>query len=249
MLNTEYIKPLKNADIFFQLSSMAPLILWFWFGYQLFKHIVSPKSKTGIRISKTISFPLFYLHIIVFCLWLIPIAISFRGLYYASFIDNTTGKFKFEPNPASLPPGYGYCLSTKVKEEDSRNGAIAYWDYKCEEQNDKLTTGGGMAMLNRFYYINYAIFLIVLLVFNAISKFNVLNNKFILLNIRMALLLGVIGCLLPVFANGFYLRSLWLTKTWTHFLSMNSVCLMLIGLAIMSYSRQWCNKNNFHCAK
>ena len=139
--------------------------------------------------------------------WFIPIIISLRGLYYASFVDNMTGKFTFDPTSASLPPGYGYCLSTKVTNEDSRNGAVAYWDYKCEEQHEKLTTGGGMEMLNRFYYINYAIFLIVLLVYNAISKFNVLNNKFILLNIRVALLLGVLGCLIPVFANGFYLRS------------------------------------------
>ncbi len=249
MTNSKYIKPLDNADIVFQLTSLWPLILWLWFGKQLIKHIVSPTSRIGKRISNTIAFPLYYLHIIVFILWLIPIFLAARGLYYATFTDGTTNKIIYDPTTPSLPPGFGYCMTTNIKKEDADNGVIAYWDYKCEGQNKKLITGGGMSLLNRFYYINYAIFLIVLLVYNALNKFNVLNNKFILLNIRVALLLGVLGCLIPVFANGFYLRSLWLTRTWSHLLSMNAVCLMLIGLSIMSYSRSWCNKNNYYCAK
>ena len=248
MTSPTYIKTLKNADLLFQITSLFPLVIWIWFGFALLKHIVPSTSKVGRRISKTIAFPLFYLHIIVFLLWSIPIVLSLRGLYYATFID-AKGSFTYDPTSASLPPGYGYCLSKKVKQEDRKKGIIAYWNYKCESQNNNLTSTAGMSLLNRFYYINYAIFLIVLLVYNAISKFNVLNNKFILLNIRVALLLGVLGCLIPVFANGFYLRSLWLTKTWAHLLSMNAVCLMLIGLSIMSYSRRWCNKTNFYCAK
>jgi len=249
MTNSKYIKPLKNADLVFQLTSLWPMVLWMWFGTQLQKHIVPATSVIGKRISKTIAFPLSYLHIIVFLLWLIPILLALRGLYYATFTNNITGKLTYDPTTPSLPPGYGYCLTTKVKKEDAEKGVIAYWDYKCQGKNKKLITGGGMSLLNRFYYINYAIFLIVLLVYNALDKFNVLNNKFILLNIRVALLLGVLGCLIPVFANGFYLRSLWLTRTWSHLLSMNAVCLMLIGLSIMSYSRRWCNKNNYYCAK
>jgi len=248
MTSPIYIKTLKNADLLFQITSLFPLVIWIWFGFALLKHIVPTKSKVGMRISKTIAFPLFYLHIIVFLLWSLPIVLSLRGLYYATFVD-AKGDSTYDPTSASLPPGYGYCLSEKVKQEDREKGVVAYWNYKCESQNNDLTSNAGMALLNRFYYINYAIFLIVLLVYNAVTKFNVLNNKFILLNIRVALLLGVLGCLIPVFANGFYLRSLWLIKTWAHLLSMNAVCLMLIGLSIMSYSRRWCNKTNFYCAK
>jgi len=249
MQSSKYIKPVDNADLVFHLTSVWPLILWVWFGLQLSKHLVPSTSKTGIRISKTIAFPLYYLHILVFVLWSIPVIISLRSIYYAAFVSNKTNKLVFDPTTPSLPPGYGYCMTTKVKKEDAAKGVVAYWDYKCEDQNKKLISGGSMSLLNRFYYINYAIFLIVLLVYNTIVKFNVLNNKFVLLNIRVALLLGVMGCLLPVFADGFYLRSLWLTQTWAHLLSMNAVCLMLIGLSIMSYSRSWCNKNNFYCAK
>ena len=141
-----------------------PMVLWIWFGTQLQKHIVSSTSVIGKRISKTIAFPLSYLHIIVFLLWLIPILLALRGLYYATFTNNITGKLTYDPTTPSLPPGYGYCLKTKVKKEDAEKGVIAYWDYKCQGKNKKLITGGGMSLLNRFYYINYAIFLIVLLV-------------------------------------------------------------------------------------
>ena len=94
-------------------------------------------------------------------------------------------------------------------------------------------------MLDRFYYINYAIFLIVLLVFNSLSKVNILKNQFILTNIRMALFLGVIGCILPLFASGFYLRSQWITYSGSYLLTMNACCFILIGLAVMSYGSRF----------
>ena len=128
-------------------------------------------------------------------------------------------------------------MTTKVKKEDAAKGVVSYWDYDCEDKNSTLIGSGMLSILNRFYYINYAIFLIVLLIYNAVVKVNVLNNKFVLLNIKVALLLGVIGCILPIFAPGFYLRSLWVIETWAFILSMNAVCLMLIGLSIMSYSK------------
>ena len=70
MTSPTYIKTLKNADLLFQITSLFPLVIWIWFGFALLKHIVPSKSKIGARISKTIAFPLFYLHIIVFLLYL-----------------------------------------------------------------------------------------------------------------------------------------------------------------------------------
>ena len=247
MQNSKYFETLNYADLILNLTILWPLILWLWFGSQLLKHIVPSTSKIGIRISKTIAFPLFYLHIIVFLLWLIPVYMALRGLYYATF-SNSKGKITYDPTTPSLPPGYGYCMTTKIKKEDAEKGVVAYFDYKCEGQNDKLILGESTALLNRFYYINYAIFLIILLVYNALNKFNIFNNKFVLLNIDFALFLGVLGCIISAF-DQFYYRSLWFTQTWAHLLSMNCVCFMLIGLSIMSYSRRWCNKNNSYCAK
>jgi len=247
MQNSKYFNFLNNADIIFRITSLWPLIVWLWFGSQLLKHIVPATSKAGIRISKTIAFPLHFLHLLIFLLWLIPVYMALRDLYNATFVTSK-GKFVYDPTTPSLPPGFGYCLTGKVKKEDAEKGIIAYWDYKCEKDNRKLIISGASTLLNRFYYINYAIFLIVLLVYRALVEFNVLTNKFVLLNIRVALLLGVIGCIIPVF-DRFYYRSEWFTQSWSYLLSMNCVCLMLIGLAIMSYSRRWCNKNNVYCAK
>jgi len=237
MQNFKFVKTLKYADFMFHFSSLWPFILWIWFGSKLTTHLVSSTSKTGYRISKTIAFPIWFLHTMVFLLWLIPIIIGLRSIYYTTFVTNTTDKFKFQPTNPSLPPGFGYCMTTKVKKEDAAKGVVSYWDYDCEDKNSTLIGSGMLSILNRFYYINYAIFLIVLLIYNAVVKVNVLNNKFVLLNIKVALLLGVIGCILPIFAPGFYLRSLWVIETWAFILSMNAVCLMLIGLSIMSYSK------------
>jgi hypothetical protein len=243
MTSKEYIRPLNNADFVFHITQLGPLILWGWFGLQLSKHLVKSGSTIGKKIARTISFPLEFLHVIVFVLWLIPIAISVRTLYYSSFIGDKDQYFKFDPKTPSLPPGFGYCMDSKVKKKDADKGVVAYWDYKCEGDNEKLISSGGTGLLQRFYYVNYAIFLILILVFNALDKFNILNNKFILLNTRFALMLGTIGCILPVFGEGFYLRSLWMTQTWSTFLSMNGVCFVFIGLSIMSYSRAWSKIN------
>jgi len=233
---SKYTHPLNDADLVSHITSLTPLLFWIWFGKQLTKHMVSPTSKIGIRISSNIAIPLRFLHILMFLLWMIPIIISIRDIYYALFVNRLTGKNSFEPTTPSLPPGYGFCMTTDVKKDDAKKGVVAYWNYECEKQNRQLIDNSTMALLNRFYYINYAIFLIVLLVYNVSEKFNVLSNKFVLLNMRVALLLGVVGCILPVFSPGFYLKSLWAQRTWAHILNMNAVCLMLIGLSLMTYS-------------
>ena len=80
MQNSKYIETLNYADFILNLTMLWPLLLWLWFGSQLLKYIVPLTSKVGIRISKTIAFPLFYLHILVFLIWLIPVYVALRGL-------------------------------------------------------------------------------------------------------------------------------------------------------------------------
>ena len=95
MQNFKFVKTLKYADFIFHFSSLWPFILWIWFGSKLTTHLVSSTSKTGYRISKTIAFPIWFLHTMVFLLWLIPIIIGLRSIYYTTFVTNTTDKFKF----------------------------------------------------------------------------------------------------------------------------------------------------------
>ena len=235
----DYIKTMPNADLIYHLSSGWPLLLWLLFGHNLSKHIIKANSPMAKKVSKTISFPLKYLHVIVFLIWTIPIIIFLRQLYYATFFDAQKNKITFDPTSPSMPPGFGYCMDTKVKEKDRRLGVLAYWDYACEGNNEKFTLSAAKSMLDRFYYINYAIFLIVLLVFNSLSKVNILKNRFILTNIRMALFLGVLGCILTVFAQGFYLRSQWTAYVGSYLLTMNACCFILVGIAVMSYGSRF----------
>ena len=70
-------------------------------------------------------------------------------------------------------------------------------------------------------------------------KVNILKNRFILTNIRMALFLGVLGCILTVFAQGFYLRSQWTAYAGSYLLTMNACCFILVGIAVMSYGSRF----------
>ena len=90
MNNQEYIKSLKYADLTQEITKLWPIIPWVWFGFQIKKHLVSPSSKIGKQISKTISFPIFWLHIIVFLIWLIPLSFMTRDIVLASFVDEKT---------------------------------------------------------------------------------------------------------------------------------------------------------------
>ena len=73
-----YIKVIPNADLIYHLTSGWPLLLWILFGHNLSKHIIKSNSLLGKKVSKTISFPLKYLHVIVFLIWMIPFVFFFR---------------------------------------------------------------------------------------------------------------------------------------------------------------------------
>ena len=91
----DYIKTMPNADLIYHLSSGWPLLLWLLFGHNLSKHIIKPNSPLAKKVSKTISFPLKYLHVIVFLIWTIPIVIFLRQIYYATFFDTQKNKITF----------------------------------------------------------------------------------------------------------------------------------------------------------
>ena len=209
----KYIKYIPNGDLNYHITQLLPFILWFFFSVELFYFY---KKFKYLKI-KLVS-------LIVFIIWSFPFLFA-----YSNLIDNNT-TYKSDIN---LPPGIGYCFNSNIKSDDKKKGIVSYVDYKCLSSNKKFIRYSAKNLLNRSYYINYSIFLIVILAFNTITKFNIFQNKFILLNIRYALFFGTLACLFTVFSPGFYLKSLWLNQLWAYIVSMNTSCFMFIGITIL----------------
>jgi len=226
----EYIKPIKNGELITYIYGFIPLLLWVVYGFQL-KYYFSRITQT-----KWYSHSSLIILSIIF-IYCIPFYLALRSFFRVFFSNDATQKGKSKFTQASLPPGFGSCMDSKVKEEDKKRGVLAYWDYACSGSNTRFMDRMGRDLLNRFYYINYAIFLVVILVYNNITSFNILKSPFMIMNIRFSLLLGTIGCLLPIFqtwAPSFdSVRSLILTSTWMNILTMNVFSFVFIGLTIL----------------
>ena len=227
MSTGQYVRPIKNGDALYQLSALWPLLFWIWFGFKLFSIMQNLKVRNLYMKS-------FGMIVLTIAIYLIPFILAGDVLWKAEY--SPSGHLEKDHKPfevASMPPGFGFCMNTKVTEEDKKKGIIGTWNYSCEGMNEQLISRRTNSITTRFYYVNYAIFLLVITVYNAFTSIEIFKNPFIVVNIRFALLLGVVGCMLSVFTE-FYLRSMWMGKVWSHFLAMNCSCLLLIGLSILT---------------
>jgi len=229
MLPNKYIKPIKNGNLIFHILQQLPLLIWIVYGFKLMHLYLNIKKTKWYNKS----YVFFCVLILIFS---IPFILAIKNIYHASFTDGVTHQIKREFNKASLPPGFGFCMNTKVSENNKKENVLASWDYACAGDNSKFMYDMLRDLLNRFYYVNYAIFLIVILIYNAILRVNILKSPFIRLNIRFALLLGTIGCLLPIFHTADFtdnIRNLLLNSTWITILTMNTCSFIFIFLAIL----------------
>lgn len=208
-----YIKYINNGDFKFHVTELLPFILWVFFSAEFYTFLKESK----IIKNKILTF-------IIIVIWFIPSLFAF---------SNLSGRFTKDNDTVDLPPGIGYCFNSNVNNDDANKGIVSYVDYKCLSNNKNFIRSSAKNLLNRSYYINYSIFLIVILAFNAITKFDIFKNKFILLNIRYALFFGALACLFTVFSPGFYLKSLWVNQLWSYIVSMNTSCFMFIGISIL----------------
>jgi len=252
----EYFKPIKNGELMTYIYGASTLLLWVVYGFQLkyfFSHL---KQTKWYKHSNLIILSI----IIIYC---IPFYLAFKSFYGVFFANkpilgggtpeemaeivypkkapNAISKFPHKKEKkrftiAATPPGFGFCMDSKVKEEDKKLGVLAYWDYACTGSNTKFMERMGRDLLNRFYYINYAIFLVVILVYNTVTRINILKSPFMIFNISFSLLLGTIGCLLPIFQTWVEygnVRNLILTSMWMNILTMNVFSFIFIGLTIL----------------
>jgi len=241
MPSDEYIKPIKNGEIIAHMYTSIPLLLWIVYGFQLQYYFSHIKHTQWYKHSNLITFTV----ILIYC---VPFLLVFRNIYITTKTASPLTKQhksnlpsaqdQIQHSHAKGPPGFGYCMDTLVKEEDKKRGILAYWDYACSGSNSKNVASVTRDLLNRFYYINYAIFLVVILVYNTVTRINILKSPFMIMNIRFSLLLGTIGCLLPIIHTAATnaqnnVSSLIIVSIWMNMLIMNACSFIFIGLTIL----------------
>lgn len=219
MNSNQYINYIHNGDFKYHITQLLPFIFWVFFSLELFYFYRKSKYLNNKLISS-----------IFFIIWCLPFLFAISNVTSNNTSDKNN---KVKKHNINLPPGVGYCFNSDIKSDDKNKGIVSYVDYKCLSNNKKFIRSSAKNLLNRSYYINYSIFLIVILAFNTITKFNIFQNKFILLNIRYALFFGTLACLFTVFSPGFYLKSLWVNQLWSYIVSMNTSCFMFIGVTIL----------------
>lgn len=71
-------------------------------------------------------------------------------------------------NGDSFP--WSACLSLNVSKEQEKKGILGIYDYKCEIVQDKILKQNINSLVKRFYFINYGLFLIVIMIYNNTKK-------------------------------------------------------------------------------
>ena len=132
------------------------------------------------------------------------------------------------------PLNWSDCLTTKTKD----NSVIAIYDYKCAQNQVKYLQGITSDMIRRFYYLNYAIFLFILLYQrigrNKVYKLKDAQIMFILISIFLGVI-GTLSIIIPfgIAGTAFNTWALMSTFTFGTILNMNiaSFLVFLISLA------------------
>ena len=153
VITNYFILFLRGSYLFFWV--LFPFIMYFLnlFRAENISFLVNNPDTNG---DKEISFK-------EFVMWLInPLKLKSTDMWRktgASFDD------------AALPPGMNACMNTgNITDEQKKHGVLAWFDWKCRATQTNIIQTFVAALVNSFYYINYCLFLIVLLTFTHQTK-------------------------------------------------------------------------------
>jgi len=173
MNNKKYITQIKNGEIIFWFSLIMPLFLWSFFLYKFFDYsdkIINFKNNHNSTTS---------------------VMLIFFALFPFLFVLKTIINVFFYEKRSGFP--WSACLSTEnISDKLKENGVIATYDYKCEEIQQNLIHSTINSLVNRFYYINYGLFLLVIMIYNNTKK-QIFNDKMLANWSLICLFLGILG--------------------------------------------------------
>jgi hypothetical protein len=174
-MNTLYLNP-ANFKLHLVLSLTIPLII----GYLIIWKYLD-KKWFNYKL-----YPDFDFSIILF---ICPIIYVLINVY-------TTLKTKQGPTYA-----FPACVTEKnISEDDKKNGILALFDIQCHNDHNNMTFLNGREFENRFYYLSYVLFLIIIFIAPLKSP----NKNFhygIITLISLSLLISLLG---SVIATSFF---------------------------------------------
>ena len=138
---------------------------------------------------------------IAYLLW-IPFITTFYDIY-------TSWKAK-----GSTPPSHwNLCLSRKVAPEEKKKGVLAYMDYSCYREQGDLNNVLTKAIGSRFYYVNYLLFFMVLIIQNYHQEiWYTITGKRLVNILCISVIIQLIG-VLPVLVVGENIWSIAILRT------------------------------------
>ena len=148
-------------------------------------------------------------------------------------LRKTTAAF----NDAALPPGMNACMDTEnITPEQKRSGALAWFDWQCRDTQTNIIQTFITSLVNSFYYINYCLFLIVLLTFTHQTKQSITDwrkNATLINWIFISLFFGTVGTTLTVL-DSYSWWSMIFVNIATVILSMNIASFGILVAAIVN---------------
>jgi len=173
MNNKKYITQIKNGEIIFWFSLIMPLFLWSFFLYKFFDYSDKVINFNNHHNSATSSMLIFF------------------ALFPFLFVLKTMINIFYNEKRSAFP--WSACLSTEnIPKKLKENGVIATYDYECEEIQQNLIHSTINSLVNRFYYINYGLFLLVIMIYNNTKK-QIFNDKMLANWSLICLFLGILG--------------------------------------------------------
>ena len=211
MDNKKYITQIKNGRIIFWSPLIIPLFLWCFFLYKFFDFS-----------NKTISFKNNYNSATSLML------IFFSFLPFL-FVLKTIIKVHYYEKRSAFP--WSSCLSTKnIPKKLKDGGVIGMYDYECEVSQQNLIHSTINSLVDRFYYINYGLFLLIIMLYNNTKK-QIFNDKMLANWSLICLFLGILGTTLVTLDDFLFISIMFIRFGATLLTMMNaSIGIVLIRL-------------------
>jgi hypothetical protein len=164
-------------------------VLWVFLLYKFFDF-----SSVFQGLKKQLSFN----QLGLLCSALVPFLYVFSTLFYV---------YKSEKLIA-FP--WSACLSlTNIPKNLSDNGVLGIYDYKCEGTQTRLIHDNVNSVVNRFYYINAGLFLLIIMIYNNTKK-QIFNDKMLADWSLICLFIGILGTVLSVFDDFLFISIMFL---------------------------------------
>ena len=149
--------------------------------------------------------------------------------YLVVLYETISHRFGLFSDKAETLLSWNPCF-TKIDNDDNIKGI---WDYKCGADQIKYLQDALTSIQKNFYYINYALFLLILVYHKVMisdSSRNITSNTIVF--VCLALFIGSIG-ILPTAYSDSYVHSLRIKLGYTVLLNMNMAAFLIVLYSLM----------------